>query len=219
MPPLAHALKQTLLWGMVFAAVGSLLGMTLGWFAPVYYQTVFSLREGIDPGPVTVGAGVGGMQGFIGGVIWFLVLAVVRGWSERSPAPSSSRETVPTPRLGTAAGLPVFFLWLVGVVAALSAAAVLGLVVGFFWGERSAQTRHLMRQRGRVVEILRRGQHSLVTLSQTSRIALEGTVPHQSALDLLRDELTNEFGQDAVNAIMADVRVEAEPTTVNDNSR
>lgn len=44
MPPLAPAFRQTLLWGLAFAMLGSLLGMTLGWGAPVYYQTVFSLR-------------------------------------------------------------------------------------------------------------------------------------------------------------------------------
>lgn len=209
MPPLAQAFRQTLLWGLAFAMLGSLLGMTLGWGAPVYYQTVFSLREGIDPGPVTVGASIGGMQGFIGGVIWFLVLAGVRAWAERPRPTSPPGEDVPTRRDRTPAGLPVFFLWLAGVLAALCLATVLGLVVGFVWGERSAHTRHLMRQRGRVVEILRRGQQPLVTFRQTSGIALKGTVSHQAALDQLRDDLIIEFGQDAVNAMLADVHVEA----------
>jgi hypothetical protein len=96
-----------------------------------------------------------------------------------------------------------------GVLAALSLATVLGLVVGFDWGERSAHTRHFMRQRGRVVEILRRGQQPLVTFRQTSGIALKGTVSHQAALDQLRDDLIIEFGQDAVNGMLADVRVKA----------
>lgn len=209
MPPLAPAFRQTLLWASAFAMLGSLLGMTLGWGAPVYYQTVFSLREGIDPGPVTVGASVGGMQGFIGGVIWFLVLAGVRAWAERLQPTSPPGEDMPTRRDRTPAGLPVFFLWLAGALAALSLATVLGLVVGFDWGERSAHTRHFMRQRGRVVEILRRGQQPLVTFRQTSGIALKGTVSHQAALDQLRDDLIIEFGQDAVNAMLADVRVEA----------
>jgi hypothetical protein len=34
-------------------------------------------------------------------------------------------------------------------------------------------------------------------------------VSHQAALDQLRDDLIIEFGQDAVNAMLADVRVEA----------
>jgi hypothetical protein len=110
------------------------------------------------------------------------------------------------PRTGWTSGL---FLWVTGVLAALSLATVLGLVVGFDWGERSAHTRHLIRQRGRVVEILRRGQQPLVTFRQTSGIALKGTVSHQAALDQLRDDLIIEFGQDAVNAMLADVRVEA----------
>jgi hypothetical protein len=60
-----------------------------------------------------------------------------------------------------------------------------------------------------VVEILRRGQQPLVTFRQTSGIALKGTVSHQAALDQLRDDLIIEFGQDAVNGMLADVRVKA----------
>jgi predicted Co/Zn/Cd cation transporter (cation efflux family) len=57
-----QALKQTLFCALVFAAIGSLVGLALGCFAPVYDQTVFALREEFDPGPMTVGASVGGCR-------------------------------------------------------------------------------------------------------------------------------------------------------------
>jgi len=220
MPSFAQDFKQTLLWGAAFAILGSLLGMTLGWLAPVYYQAVFSLREGFDPGPVTVGGCVGGMQGFIGGVIWYLVLAVARAWGERPrvPTPTPTGDDLPTRRQRTISGFPVFFLWLVGLLAALSLAAVVGMAVGFYWGVRTTQARHRNLQRGRLIEILRRGNHSQVTLQHTPQIALEGMVADQSALKQLRDELTTEFGQDAVNSILSQVRVATDPTAAESES-
>lgn len=216
MRSLAQALQQTLLWGLAFGVLGSCLGMTLGWLLPVYYQTVFSLREGIDPGPVVVGASVGGMQGFIGGVIWFLVLSLLQAWVERPPVGAqdtagTANANEPMALRGWRSGVPVWFVWLAGGLAALSVTWVAGFAAGFRWGEQSFEYRQQVRLKGRLIQILKTGHHPEVTISGRSEIGLEGSVPDQAALAGLREELTREFGDSVAQSMLSRVRLASPP--------
>jgi hypothetical protein len=79
---LGRALRTVLISAVAATALGAILGLTLGWFAPGYYRSVF--EGGSDPlfSPVQVGLGLGASQGAIAG----LVVGVVLVWaSYQSP--------------------------------------------------------------------------------------------------------------------------------------
>ena len=86
----ARALMTILVSAFVFAAVGTLLGIALGYFVPEYYRSVFP--TGRSPGfdPLNVGIGQGLTQGAAGGLLVGLALVAIGAWQETRRGPTGS---------------------------------------------------------------------------------------------------------------------------------
>jgi hypothetical protein len=207
-----RALWQTLLSGLAFGVVGSLLGLLLGWQVPVYFQAVYDLRRGLDADPITLGAWVGFKQGFVGGWIWFLVLSSLNAWAERDPA--AWRRDLQERRRDQAwsSGAPLMFLW-------LAFAVFLGLMVfrvGISMGRSDAlELNNRITANGKSVRlgtVLLANKLMTVTVRQAEipeRVRLQGSVPDQAARDALRDLLTQEFGQGEADLMLSDVEIDS----------
>ncbi len=70
--------------GALGLLLGAAAGISLGWLAPEYYQTIFASNAGPNGNanfnPITFGGALGGMQGGTAGVCLGALLAVAQAW-------------------------------------------------------------------------------------------------------------------------------------------
>ena len=83
------ALLIVLLWGILFACVGSAIGAVIGTVAPGYYQSIFRDGHSSEFNPLQVGVGLGATQGVASGVAMSIVVLALLAWRDiRSSRPA-----------------------------------------------------------------------------------------------------------------------------------
>lgn len=152
------------------------------------------------------------MQGFLVGVIWYLVLTVVRASQAKQPTHAGGDGDVPSSLRHRSTGWPRRFLTLAGGLLTLGATGLFAFAVGFHWGERSTQQRESLRQRSRLMDLVPQGRHAGVTLSRQRTVGLAGTVADPASRAALREELTREFGDAAAGEMLREVEVHEQAT-------
>lgn len=70
----------TIVSGVVFAGIGSLLGYGIGTFAPEYYRIVFRIPSDVPLSTQRLGLALGATQGVIAGLGVGLVIVVAVAW-------------------------------------------------------------------------------------------------------------------------------------------
>lgn len=127
------ALTTVLIWGVVFACVGSAIGAMVGAVAPEYYRSVFLGGRSPDFNPLHVGIGLGARQGAASGIAISIVVLALFAWRDLHSVRPAIESDAPTTDLRSRPW-SVHVLW--GAITAMSililsaATFILGGVVG-----------------------------------------------------------------------------------------
>lgn len=207
---------KSLLWTLAsciaFGVVGSLLGMTLGWQVPEYLEATYKLRRGPDSDLIKLGGWAGFKQGFVGGMIWYLVLSTLNTWSEQDSELRASQRRKSGRGQGWVSGIPLVFCWLLCAILLISLAYRQGVTMG---GMHSYDLRDRMeagRKTTRLGKVLLTTPFPNVavrTAESPERVRIQGTLPDQAARDTLKAALTEEFGAEEAEQVLSDVRLES----------
>ena len=87
-----RVLFGTLIWGLIFAAAGGLIGAAIGTFAPGYYRAVFRAERSGGFSPVQVGVGLGVTQGAGAGLAMAFATYAYFAWRDQRAANDADNE-------------------------------------------------------------------------------------------------------------------------------
>ena len=201
------ALTTVLLWGVVFACVGSAMGAMIGAGAPEYYRSVFRGGHSSDFNPLQVGIGLGATQGIAAGLAIAIIVLALLAWRDIGSArPAIDRDT---PRGLRSPSWSVHVLW--GVATAMSVLIISAatFIVGGFAGQQQLYQVWTERKLVRLAAVLQSKEFEGVEAdySSAAQVYLTGTIKDNAARGSLHDKLVVTFGAEEAHEMIWRVEV------------
>jgi hypothetical protein len=202
------ALRNVLLWGVIFACVGSAIGAAIGTVAPGYYQSIF--RNGHSPefNPLQVGIGLGATQGVASGVAISITVLTLLTWRDTRSARPDADNDKPIRDLRSRTW-SVHVLW--GVATAMSVLTISAatFVLGGIIGQQQLYQTWTERKLHSLTTILESIEFDGVKseFSSAAQVYLTGTIKDNASRDALRDKFVVTFGAEEADEIIRRVEV------------
>ena len=197
------ALRNVLLWGVIFACVGSAIGAAIGTVAPGYYQSIF--RNGHSPefNPLQVGIGLGATQGVASGVAISIVVLALLAWRDiRSAGPDTDiDEPIKNLRSRT---WSVHVFWGVATAMSVMIISAATFVLGGIIGQQQLYQSWTERKLDRLATILQSNEFDGVKseFSSAAQVYLTGAIKDNASRDALRDKLVVTFGAEEADEMI-----------------
>lgn len=197
------ALVTVLLWGVIFACVGSAIGAAIGVVAPEYYRSIF--RDGHSPefDPLQVGIGLGATQGVASGAAISIVVLALLAWRDIRSARPVMDSDAPIKDLRSRTW-SVHVLWSVGTVMSVLLISAATFILGAVVGQQQLYQSWTERKLDRLATILPSNEFDGVEAdySSAAQVYLTGTIKDNAARDSLRDKLVVTFGTEEADKMI-----------------
>ncbi len=197
------ALLIVLLWGIIFACVGSAIGAAIGTVAPGYYQSIF--RDGYSPefNPLQVGVGLGATQGVVSGVAMSIVVLALLAWRDiRSSRPAMDSDAPIEDSRSRTWSVHVVWGIVTGVSVLIIGAAT--FILGAIIGQQQLYQSWTERKLDKLETILQPKEFDGVDAdySSAAQVYLIGTIKDNVSRDSLHDQLVVTFGTEEADEMI-----------------
>ncbi|MEI8022124.1 MAG: hypothetical protein WCH39_28195 [Schlesneria sp.] len=202
------ALRNVLLWGVIFACVGAAIGAAIGTVAPGYYQSIF--RNGHSPefNPLQVGIGLGATQGVASGVAISITVLTLLTWRDTRSARPDADNDAPIKNLRSRTW-SVHMLWVMATAMSVLTISAATFVLGGIIGQQQLYQTWTERKLHSLTTILESIEFDGVKseFSSAAKVYLTGTIKDDTSRDALRDKLVFTFGAEEADEMIRRVEV------------